>query len=31
VLAGTDRARDGEAVAGTLRLAPGEGAVVELS
>ena len=31
VLVGTDRARDGEAVSGALRLAPGEGAVVELA
>jgi glycosidase len=31
VLAATDRARDGEAVGGALRLAPGEGAVVELA
>ena len=30
VLVGTDRARDGESVAGALRLAPGEGAVAEL-
>jgi hypothetical protein len=31
VLVGTDRARDGEAVAGALRLAAGEGAVVDLA
>ena len=31
VLVGTDRGRDGEAVSGSLRLAPGEGAVVEVS
>ena len=31
VLVGTDRGRDGEAVSGSLRLAPGEGAVVELA
>jgi len=31
VLIGTDRTRDGEAVAGALRLGPGEGAVVDRS
>jgi len=31
VLVATDRSRDGEAVAGALALAPGEGAVVELA
>ena len=31
VLIGTDRSRDGEAVAGALRLGPGEGAVVDRS
>jgi hypothetical protein len=30
VLVGTDRARDGEAVDGVLRLGPWEGAVIEL-
>jgi hypothetical protein len=31
VLVGTDRARDGEAVTGPLRLAPAEGVVLELA
>jgi hypothetical protein len=31
VLVGTDRGRDGSEVPGALRLAPGEGAVLELS
>jgi hypothetical protein len=30
ILVGTDRGRDGEAVSGALRLAPWEGAVLEL-